>query len=138
MTNDTIAAFLAALDADPTLRERLGGPDRIRFGHLSQHERIPGIYLSGGDTNTSEPGFGYQQSGLRDAAETVQIDVWAFSPELAGDLADRLDPVVFTGLRSLRRLRRAGGMAPKRDPDRRDLFHATARYAFEYRIRDTP
>lgn len=142
MTNATIAAVIATLEADPALRTLLGGAGRVRFGHLPEHEQIPGVYVTGGSTNTATPGFGYRATPaatgrIRACGDTVQVDAWAAAAELAGDIKDRFDPVVFAGIAGLTGLRRIGGMDPTPDPDRPGLWHATARYAFEYTLRDT-
>jgi len=134
---DPIPAVIAKLEADTTLRTLLGGAGRVRFGHLSQHEQIPGVYVTGGTTNTSTPAFGYRVSRLRDNDDTVQLDVWAMTPEAALAIAKRLDPVVFDGISGLTLIHRVGGMDPAPDPERSEIWHATARYAFEYRLRDT-
>ncbi len=142
MTNETIAAFIAALEADTTLRAHLGGGGRVRFGHLAEHEQIPGAYVTGGTTNTAEPAFGYRATPAgadryRECDDTVQVDAWAMTAELAGDIKDRFDPVVFAGIAGLTGLRRVGGMDPTPDPERPGLWHATARYAFAYTLTDT-
>lgn len=133
---DVLVSILAKLDADAPLRALLGGADRVWFGHLSQAEAIPGVYLTGGDTDTSTPRLGYRETGIRDNNDTVQVDAWALTPELCRDLVKRIDPILFAGVTGTDGWLRIGGMAPDRDPDRPELWHATARYSFNYPIQD--
>lgn len=136
MTDAITASILTRLRGDAQLQTLLGGPGRIQYGSLSQHELIPGLYLTGGNVGTSTLSLGYRQTGRRDETDTVQIDAWATIPELAGDLIRRVVPVMLGGVPGLRNLNKIGEMKPDRDPDRSELWHANSRFEFEYTIKD--
>lgn len=132
-----LSLFLTALKADASLVALVGSKESIRYGSLSESRRIPGVYLKGGMTDTSTPNAGAASTGHRTNDDTARVSVWASTPELAQELADRVDEVVLRGLPGLLGLVRSGGMAADSDPDEPELWHATATYSYVYRVADS-
>ena len=137
MTLTALSQVLAALQADSALQTLLGGSGRVRFGNLTASQSIPGVYLTGGNTDKSTPNPGYLVSRHRTNNDTIRADAWATTPEAVQALIDRVDVVILPGLAGFLGTERSSGMAATPDPDQPELWHAAATYTFTYRVLDS-
>jgi hypothetical protein len=138
---DTIYALL---HEDATLITYLGAAN-VSIGWVNQDSVFPCVTVFGG-SESSNPKFGYDFSGNRDNAPSVQIDVWidkshvAPLPSTSRDLsviADYVDKLIFAA-----HVTGTSGWRRNSYPEQQEnsvlttLFHKTMTYQFEYKTQD--
>jgi hypothetical protein len=142
MTSVTVMdAIYTLLHGDATLIGYLGGANNIYMGWINQDSLFPCVTIFPGN-ESSDPYFGYDQSGKRTTSPTVQIDVWidknqqAPLPCTSRDLnvvADYVDKLIFSA-----HIAGTWGWRRNSYPEQQEntvlttLFHKTMTYQFQY------
>lgn len=143
MNTGLFASIIAALRADATLLTYLGGAYVFRAKTIAPSQ-VPSVTVQT-NNEKSDPRPGSINSGHRDAAPTIQVDIWISdlhegfpcTGEDADTIANRIDEVILHPATAI-----AGTYGwsktteSQQHEDDTGIWHNAIRYSFQYTLQD--
>lgn len=133
-TLSVLTLIRTTLRASASLVLTLGGR-HVNYGHISDmaQPQVPGVYLLYGN-GTSTPRFGFGVSQLTDEDQTVQVDLFALTPEAVWEIHAVVNPLLLGGVAGTRAWRNITTSEQYEQDTKR--WHIALRYRFEYITRN--